>query len=183
MSMKNTAQSKGSQSPNKTVEIPVSKIGEGLRLCANNIRRFINDVRILLKEPSEWHAIASVIFAFEELAKYSELKKAKNCASQDVVTVDKRLFYSHKYKQKIAERLIPQGTMILSDAYFDPNYFDSQFFQTESVEASPRLRLDCVFVNWRDGHWVHGTPVIPQRIETFTEAILEALNQLESGST
>lgn len=155
-----------------------------MRLCARNIRRFINDIRILLNDTSDWHAIAFAVFAFEELAKYSELKKAKESGTEGVVMVDERLFgigkNPHWYKQDIASRLIPQEAMTLIPAGFDPAYFDSGF-QTESVEVSPRLRLDCVFVDWRDGQWVHGSPVIPDRIRGFANAILDVLNKLESS--
>jgi len=170
----------------RAIGIPVSQIDEVLRLCARNIRRFINDMGILLKDSSDWHAIALAIFAFEELAKYSELRKSKESAAQDIVMVDERLFGKgkdpHGYKQNIARNLIQQDAMILIFPYFDSTYFDARHFHAEPDEMSHALRLDCVYVNWKDGKWIHGTPVVPDRIMMFTEAILDRLNRLESGS-
>lgn len=59
----------------KTLEIPVNKIDEGLGQIAKNIRRFVGDVDALLRSGrSDWHAIALPIFAFEELGKYHKLR-------------------------------------------------------------------------------------------------------------
>jgi hypothetical protein len=96
------------------------------------------------------------------------------------VPVDDRLFYDHRHKQELARKLIPQDALILVPAYFDLQYFDTECFQTEDVEVSPTLRLDCVFVNWKDGKWVHGSDIETDRIKKFTQAILDALNSLES---
>jgi len=170
-------------------EIPTNKIDDGLRLCDRNIRQFVKDAHILMKESSDYHAIAFAIFAFEELAKYSELKKAKESATQSTVKIDKRLLggrEAHRYKQNIARKLIPPEAMIVMPAGFDPAGFDSKGFTTEDVEISPPLRLDCLFVNWKEeeGTWDLGCPVLPDQIKKFTDAILNELekqNRFKSG--
>ena len=172
------------KSPNQPMmtEIPTDKIGDGLRLCDRNIRQFAKDVRILLKESSDYHAIALAIFAFEELAKYSELRKAKESATHSSVKIDKRLLGgpgAHRYKQEIARKLIPPKAMIVMPSLFDPARFDSKYFMTDDVEVSPTLRLDCIFVNWKEEEerWDLGCPVLPAQITKFTDAILDALEK------
>lgn len=172
-------------------EIPISTIDDGLRLCDRNIRQFAKDVRVLLRESSDYHAIAMAIFAFEELAKYSELRKAKESGTENSVKVDKRLLggpEAHIYKQKIASKLIPPEAMIVMPAGFDPAYFDSKYFMTVDVRVSPPLRLDCLFVNWKEEErtWDLGCPVIPDQIMKFTDAILNELekqHRFKSGSS
>jgi AbiV family abortive infection protein len=164
------------------VEIPTSKIDDGLRICDRNIRQFVKDARILLKESSDYRAIALAIFAFEELAKYSELKKAKESATESTVKIDRRLLGgpgAHSYKQNLARKLIPPEAMIVMAAAFDPAHL-TKYFMAEDVKVSPILRLDCIFVNWKEeeGTWDLGCPVLPNQITNFTDAILNELERL-----
>mgnify|MGYP001055837129 CR=1 FL=1 len=162
--------------------ISVSKLQEGMNLCARNIKSYLQDVQLLLdpnnpRDFSEWHAVMLAIFAFEELAKYNELNKAKEKAAinkVDKVEMDDRLFWSHKYKQELARKLIDKESIRLIDkASLLPD------FRGETVEISHRLRLDCAFVDWRDGQWIHGTPLIPNNLREFKESIAQALLSLE----
>jgi len=161
------------------IEIPAKKLDEGLRLCAQNIRSFIKDSHLLLKGSSGWHAVALVIFAAEELAKYSELKKAMESASVDVVKIDERLFLSHHYKQEIARKLIPRDTMVILPKDLVLSFLPGAI-QTEQVEVSPRLRTECMFLDWKDGEWNLGAPLETSRIRRLADAIMTALNRLEA---
>jgi len=163
------------------VEIPVSQLGIGLQLCAKNIRRFVEDVDILLENSSILHATALAIFASEELAKYSKLKQAKKLAAGATASVDARLFWDHAYKQKLAGELIPKDALVLSPAVLGAEFFDSRCFQTEDVGVSNALRLDCVFVNWKETGWVYGSAVQIGRLKQFTQGILDVLSKLESS--
>jgi hypothetical protein len=136
-------------------EIPTNKIDDGLRLCDRNIRQFVKDVRILKKESSDYHAIALAIFAFEELAKYSELKKAKESATQSTVKIDKRLLGgpgAHSYKQNIARKLIPSEAMIVMLAAFDGRPYRARRINIRAVRrcfyhfvaASTSKRGSCI---------------------------------------
>ncbi len=40
------------------MEIPVKQLDEGIRLCAQNINRFVLDAERLLQDGSHWHAVA-----------------------------------------------------------------------------------------------------------------------------
>jgi AbiV family abortive infection protein len=161
--------------------IPVSRLQEGLKLCAQNVRDFVVDAENVLAKGHGYHAIALAIFAFEELGKYSELKRLgedANKISAANLPVKDDLFRSHDYKQNIAKQLIDPGTMILLPAYFDSAYFDSAYFDTEEVTIKSTLRLECVFVDWLEEDWRYGTPHDTERLRKFLEAIIEALNKL-----
>jgi len=160
--------------------IPVNKLQEGMNLCARNIRGYLQDVQKLLDNPhdySEWHAVMLAIFAFEELAKYYELKKAKEEAATnkvDKVEMDDRLFRNHEYKQELARELIDKDFIrLIDEASLPPG------FRGETVEISHRLRLDCAFVDWRDDQWIHGTPLMPSNLRKLKESIALALLSLE----
>jgi AbiV family abortive infection protein len=161
--------------------IPLSRLLEGLRLCAQNIRDFVVDARQLLSKGHGYHAVALAIFAFEELGKYSELKRLgeqSNRIGASNVTVKDDLFRSHDYKQKLAEQLLPAETMILIPAYFSSTYFSSRYFETEEVKVEPTLRLECVFVDWLGDDWRYGTPHDTERLKKFLSAVIDALNKL-----
>jgi AbiV family abortive infection protein len=161
--------------------IPLDRLAEGLRLCAQNVRDFIVDARLLLSKGHGYHAIALAIFAFEELGKYSELKTLGDEAKRlgmSSLTVKDVLFSRHDYKQNIAKNLLVPDAMMLLTADFDPKAFDPKAFATEDVAVEPILRLDCVFVDWRECDWIHGTPHDTERLKVFLDAIMDALNKL-----
>jgi AbiV family abortive infection protein len=168
--------------PPREIEIPIRKISDGLLQVAENIRLFTDDARLLLEHSSDWHAIALAIFAFEELAKYAELKKAKGPTDQGVVRVDERLFgrgrHPHGYKLDIARKLMRGLGQEEAMDLIPPILAKSA--------ASPQLRLNCVFVDWKDGQngeWAYGTPTVANyRIERAIKAIENTLNWLEATS-
>ncbi len=147
-----------------------------------NIKGLIGDACILLeKGGSDWNSAALLTFAFEELAKYHELKKAEKSATTDTVEVDRRLFCSHGYKQEIAKGLVPEGTSI-----FTPRNFlherHPDFCQTEPVEVSPSQRRVFLFVDWdeKQNQWIWGAPVQRGYFMRLVEAIQNALEKEKS---
>ena len=166
--------------------IPVAKLPEGLGLCAQNIRDFIVDAATLLSKGHGWHAIALAIFAFEELGKYAELRRIKESSKNaHDVRVKDALFRSHDYKQELARQVVPSDSIILLPKYFGDKYFDSEFFGTENVTITPNLRAECAFVDWVDGDWLDrdwriGTPHDTEQLKKFLDAVLDALNKLET---
>ena len=164
--------------------IPLAKLPEGLSLLDQNIRDFVVDSKMLVSKGHGWHAIALAIFAFEELGKYEELQRLgdeSQSRGEDKVRVKGALFQSHQYKQDIARKLIPKDAMILMSRYFDETYFDPEFFQTENETVDrPNLRSECTFVDWIDNDWRHGAPHDTEQLKKFLNAVLDALNKLET---
>jgi len=162
----------------RTRIIPVDRLQEGMNLCARNIRGYLQDVQKLLDNPhdcSDWHAVMLAIFAFEELAKFAQLKEAKARAATGNVEIDDQLFSKHKYKQELAGKLIDKKSLKLIDkTSLEPS------FRGETVTITPSLRLDCAFVDWENDQWTHGTPLIPNNLRKFKESIAQALCSLET---
>ena len=165
-------------------EIPVQKLDEGLKQCAKNIRWFKKDVEVLLKSASDWHAIALAIFACEELGKYRALLEAKKTASGGTGQVNKLIFgvdggRSHEHKMQLAFELLPLEARTLIPRYViggrDPIII-------EKVEVSAPIRLACLFLDWNPdtNDWDFGTPVSPDHLITFVNAVIAALNKLET---
>ena len=129
-----------------------------------------------------WHAIALAMFAYEELGKYDKLLEHKQSVQnqQEKVNVQDKLFRSHKEKYARASKLIPEEDKIILPAFFDDKYFNSKFFQTEEVTPSDKIRAQCVYVDWIEGDWRHGTPHDTEQLKRFLKAIIEALNKLEA---
>jgi AbiV family abortive infection protein len=162
--------------------IPITKLQEGLHLLAQNIRVFVVDAEMLLSKGHGWHAIALAIFAFEELGKYAELQRLGEESGKkggSTISAKDALFRSHSYKQDFARRLVPKDAMILLPAYFSSKYFDPKFFGTENVTPTNPLRVQCVFVDWIESDWLHGTPHDTVRLKKFLSSIVDALNKLE----
>lgn len=162
--------------------IPVIKLLEGLRLCAQNVRDFVVDAENLISKGHGWHAIALAMFAYEELGKYKELHCHKQSAKngQGSVSVKDALFSSHSYKYAIASKLIPDKDKIILPAYFDDEYFNPKYFQDKDVTPSDKLRTQCVYVDWIEDDWRHGTPHDTEQIRRFLKSIIASLVQLET---
>jgi len=162
--------------------IPTDRLQEGMNLFARNIRGYLQDVQLLLdpKKPhdcSEWHAVMLAIFAFEELAKFAQLKEAKEKAATnkaDKVEMDDRLFRKHEYKQELGRKLIDKEPLKLIDMTSLPPPFEG-----ETVTITHSLRLHCAFVDWENDQWIFGTPLIPNNIRKFCDAIAMKLHSLE----
>jgi hypothetical protein len=91
---------------------------------------------------------------------------------------------SHKRKLDIArkEKLIPPDKWTINTARFDSAYFDSAYFDTEDVVVSAALRTQNIFVDWKDGEWVHGTILEVSRVKDFADSIIQSLDKLEGKS-
>lgn len=174
--------------------IPLDQVNDGLNHIALNIRRLMEDHYVLMRDGSDWHAVALAIFALEELAKYYVLKHEKDEAiktKETSVEVDERLFgrgrhgNPHRYKLDIArnERLIPPDTWTIHTAEYDRGLYDSAHYDTEEVVVTADLRTQNIFVDWRDGKWQHGTVLEVFRLKNFADSILHTLNQLQVGSS
>lgn len=172
----------------RTLRIPVSKLEFGLNCCARNIRDLALDAETLLgreypTRESHAHAIALAIFALEELAKYSEIKKAKQTATGDTVEIDERLFRSHDYKQKIAQELVPEDARVLFAENFVREHLLPDSDKTERIDVSPRQRTVCLFLDWNKklAEWSLGIPVDTTLVSKLIKAIRDALVKLESN--
>jgi len=169
---------------NRTVKIPKCKLKDGLTHCERNIKDLIGDAYTLLeKGGSDWRAAALLIFAFEELAKYHELKKAERSATSDTVEVKSLLFTNHRYKHGIAKDLVPKGTTIFTPRDFLHKHHPD-FCPTEPVEVSPSQRTMFLFVDWdeKQKQWTWGAPVLRDEFMIFTKAIQDALEKEKSAS-
>ncbi len=120
----------------------------------------------------------------EELAKYSESKRAKQTAAKGtIVTVDDRLFAgreSHKHKLSIAKGLVPVDSLTLLSANDIEGLLPKGISKGKDTVVSEMSRLESLFVDWKKGQSVHGTPVLPYRLKKLSEEILNAMNILET---
>jgi hypothetical protein len=81
------------------------------------------------------------------------------------------------------EKLIPPDKWTINTAGFDSAYFDSAYFDTEDVVVSAALRTQNIFVDWKDGEWVHGTILEVARVKDFADSIIQSLDKLEGKSS
>jgi len=170
------------------IVIPLDQVDFGLNLIGDNILSFIQDNYALMRQRSDWHAVALAIFALEELVKYAELKRLKELAIRAnslAIEVDKRLFghgrNSHEYKLTIAKEkeLIPLDAWTIHAGYFRSEYFSRKYFDTPTI-ISGALRLQNIYVDWKGGEWLHGSEVVdPSRLKTFVDSISKTLERLK----
>ena len=159
------------------VSISMDELRRGLRLCGGNVTRFVRDVDILLKDSSDWHAIAFAIFAFEELGRYKMLKDLQESTVEgSTVMVNQSCLRNHVYKQQVARGLMsPEETKLFDGSFWKAlggNFRDADTF------ASHQVRMDCMYVDLKNGKWDSGVPVNPELIRKFCASIISALNNL-----
>ncbi|MGA3108165.1 MAG: AbiV family abortive infection protein [Candidatus Bathyarchaeia archaeon] len=177
---------KESERKRKFVVIPVAKLNEGIELCAGTIRQLAHDAYVLLDRtiPSVWSALVLAIFAYEELAKCAELTTKNDSAGREgEVKIDKRFFTDHVFKQNVAREIVGNAATELLPSGFDEAYFDSSYFDTKPMSVSHDLRVNCVFVSWRDDKWIsRPTAMSVDNVVRFLAAIELALSDISGRS-
>jgi AbiV family abortive infection protein len=127
---------------------------DGLRMILSNVSRYVRDTRALLKDNSIEHATLLAMYAAEELAKasllYQTLERGKPA-------VDLQLFrgkQAHERKMDEARRLLGDSVLLQSSVYGRARF--PFILGAADVEATPELRMDCTFVDFREGKWKFG---------------------------
>ena len=160
------------------VQIPRNMVMEGIKLCLDNAERYVKDLELLRQNRSIEHAVVMAIFACEEMAKaYILFEHFKQESDGDFVGVSKKLFEDHEYKMKTAEKVL--GINLYLDSSRLPVRIPFRLGAPD-VKASPKLRLQCAFVDFRDGSWKFGTEHNPHYFTFLLKAIQDKIDSLRS---
>jgi AbiV family abortive infection protein len=173
------------------IQLPIdnefdSQLGE----IAANVRRLVDDSRVLVGDNSQIHAAAMSVFALEELVKYRCLKEGRKsavAASKTVLNVDGRIFglgrKTHDFKLNLAKewKMIPDDAWEVHTGAFSSKTFSLPWFDTERV-LDAQLRMESIFVDYdRNKHvWINPPSVDADKLEHSNESILKALEEIES---
>ncbi|MCW4000891.1 MAG: AbiV family abortive infection protein [Candidatus Bathyarchaeota archaeon] len=169
--------------------IPTAKVQEGIDLCRRNIAIFLDDAKALMRNGSLQNAYVLVQFGLEEFGKIIALKEAvENCDSGNI-SVNNKIFKNHEFKTEKAWTKISPWARIINEG-FDEDVSDMPYgfpaYSEPTTEASPQTRLDCVFVDFREGNWINGHKIDRERLVhliTYIEHMLETLYPSEKGIT
>lgn len=176
--------------PDEPISIPLNnEFDSQLDEIAINVRRLVDDSRVLARDGSLVHAAAMSVFALEELVKYQYLKEGRRegvSLGATTINVDGRIFgygrRTHDFKLDLARerRLIPDDAWEVHQGYFSSKYFGRPWFDTERT-LDPQLRLESIFVDYnRDLHvWMNAPSVDGGKLEDSNAAILKALEEVE----
>ena len=160
------------------MKIPKDRIQQGVELSIANSGRYVEDCKVLLQSKSLSHAVVMAIFACEEFAKAGFLLEClEKQKKEGIVEVNKKIFSSHEFKIQYARKL--GLTLIMESSRL--GYARLPFkLGGEDVVASPELRLDCAFVDYKDGKWNLGTDSQMSSIQQFLYEIEEKLKHLKN---
>lgn len=149
-------------------------------MILKNVSRYVRDSRLLLKDNSVEHATLMALYAAEELGKASLLYQTQE---KGELVVDSALFrgkQAHQKKMKEARRLLGDSALLQSSILGRARL--PFILGAPEVEANPELRMDCTFVDFREGSWRFGATFAAEHldrllvdIETQTASILERL--------
>jgi AbiV family abortive infection protein len=155
-------------------------MSEGIRMILKNLSRYVRDSRLLLEDNSVEHATLMALYAAEELGKASLLYQTQ---AKGELVVDSALFrgrQAHEKKMDEARHLLGDSALLQS-SIFDRARFPFILGAPE-VEATPGLRMDCTFVDLREGNWRFGALFVADHLdrllvdlETQTSSILQRL--------
>jgi AbiV family abortive infection protein len=149
-------------------------------MILNNVSRYVRDTRLLLKDNSFEHATLLAMYAAEELGKASLLHQS---LERGQPTVDLQLFrgkQAHERKMDEARRLLGDSVLLQSSVFGRARF--PFVLGAPDVEATPELRMDCTFVDFREGKWEFGALFVAEHLdrllvdlETQTSLILARL--------
>jgi AbiV family abortive infection protein len=159
-------------------EIPKALIQQGIDLCKTNVSDFIKDARLVLNEGRLNHAYVITEFAIEEFGKGVILKKIRDASSKDPVDVSENVFTSHRGKSAEAWTILdPKTRIIFDEGVFQEGIFEPRVFKT-NTSASHDTRLQCAFVDFKNGRWVLGREIKKTLLEDLLTHIENKLSSL-----
>jgi AbiV family abortive infection protein len=148
--------------------IPKAKIQTGIDLCKSNIRDYLKDARLIISEGRLNHAYIFVQLAIEEFGKIVMLKEALESATTDPISVNHKVFDSHKHKTEKAFTLLDSRLREIHRGSFGEGFgkgFDI------STEVEHETRLDCAFVAFDENYWFLGRTVDREKPELLIQNI------------
>jgi AbiV family abortive infection protein len=151
-------------------EISEDYMRQGIRIILSNITKYVEDARLLIQHDSMSHAAVLSLYASEELGKAILLHETLESHKPNV---DLKLFRgkeAHDRKMAAAKRLL--GDSIILQSSVAGRARVPFILGAPDVEASPSLRMDCTYVDFRDGKWSFGSPFLVEHLDGL-------LNRLE----
>lgn len=146
---------------------------QGLEMILRNIFRYVKDVKLLYMDGSIEHATLLAMHAAEELGKASLLSQTLQTGSP---SVDLGLFWgkkAHERKMKEARKLLGDYAILQSSRYGRARF--PFILGAPDVETSPELRMECAYVDFREGEWKFGASF-------FKDHLMSLLTELENQS-
>jgi hypothetical protein len=141
------------------VNIPREKVKEGMYLVKRNVLDLVDVARIIIRKDSTElylrYAYGIIQIAIEELGKGLILKEGYiNCHSS-VIDIKNWVFgrgkkrKSHILKFEKAWEVLNEDLKIVHYGAYEKEHFKPVFYDTD-IEASHKLRLDCVYVDYNE---------------------------------
>lgn len=165
------------------MKIPRNFFVELIEMCLLNSSQFLADARIIHSDriKSKYdHSVASIQFAVEEFGKAIILRQKLQESEEDVIEVPNNLFggpRSHQLKEAKAWTILSPELRVLARKAFEPDCFDPEFFLTENVELSHKERLQCLFVDFKDGMPTLGVAVESDMFVKLIEGVEKEINK------
>lgn len=134
-------------------------------MILDNVSRYVRDARLLLNDSSVEHATLLAMYAAEELGKASLLCQS---LEKGQPAVDLQLFRgsrAHEMKMDEARRLVGDSVLLQSSIVGRARI--PFILGAPEVEATPELRMDCTFVDFREGKWKFGALFAKEHLDTF----------------
>lgn len=157
-----------------TVSVSKEKMQQGIEMILMNVLRYVQDIKLLYMQGSIEHATLLAEYAAEELGKASLLFQTLQMGNP---SVDLRLFRgweAHELKMQEARKLLGDWVILQSSVIGRARL--PFILEAPDVEASPELRMDCTYVDFREGGWKFGASFVKDHLVTlFTELEKQAL--------
>jgi len=144
------------------VPIPEEKMQQGIEMILMNLLRYVQDAKLLYMDGSIEHATLLAEYAAEELGKASLLCQTLQTGSP---SVDLRLFSgkkAHETKMEEARRLLGNNVILQSSTVGRARV--PHIVGAPDVETSPKLRMDCTYVDFREGEWKFGASFLKEHL-------------------
>jgi AbiV family abortive infection protein len=161
--------------------IPRSRVQEGIEYCKKNVSDFLDDARMMMSKERLNHAYLSVHFAIEEFGKAAILSEAYRLSTDDPIPINAAVFgqngkQSHKIKTDKAWTLLDPSLKILHNGSFGKG-FSKHGFDTDT-ESSPETRLECAYVDFKDGLWITGDTIDEPKLSKLIVSIEQEVKKL-----
>ena len=157
-------------------KVPRALIQDGIDKCKSNIDDYLKDAALISKNDKLYHALISLEFGLEEFGKLLLIKKTRDNSLSDPLEIDNNIFCDHDAKVKMAlDILDPAEKYRTLFQIWAPIWKKGMW---ETTELSSATRLDCAFVDFKNGCWTIGRKVDPKLFENFLTHFKEGLKKV-----
>ncbi|MCJ7634765.1 AbiV family abortive infection protein [Candidatus Bathyarchaeota archaeon] len=165
-----------------SITIPVAKVPEGLRKCAEKSYNYFETAKLLIAQDKIEEGYILAIYGLEEVGRaviFHEKLKDAYTSGNDFIQIGKKIYYNHKEKQQSAMSILPNNLKNLAMGTFNPQNYSDNFIQNTNgkINILQDLRERAQYVDYVENKWRTPPPIDANGLNLFINGVETESNE------